>query len=445
MLPFIEQSRFRAWSFWPFREQQVEVPFKLKEDVASKATQERAAAARQKMPELNQSFWKNREKRLKGQTLARKLFHQEEFRCPETIRQLSEDLELAEETVKAFVTYFKFGSMSVTKALRSFLKVLWPVDEPELQHLFITHFSHRFLVCTGQSLALQTAVRHLCWAMIRLNADFNSHYKKPKKICERFIESLNSGSCSYECCTGRLKRIFRSIKSKPLEMFCVKANCHTTSNKEISVADDSGCNPTFRTDNDPTSTVFKTGKLICKRVADKNGRKTRICQRAWTPCTAVLKGMKLDFKKYQFDLCEADSKNAIKLHHAFAYPVDHKTRPHVLCLKTADSGVFLFEAESKVEQDSWVAIINRIAARFSAPPLTPVSRDIKACCPQLLPTFPTPLSLEQQLEFHKDQLRKVSELMAYYLTLTSWDQTLDYLEQEMKRLTTYVKVLEELV
>lgn len=143
--------------------------------------------------------------------------------------------------------------------------------------------------------------------------------------------------------------------------------------------------------------------------------------------------MGLYLKRDQSDLCEADSKNAIKLHHAFTYPVVYKTRPHVLCLKTAASGVFFFQAESKVEQDSWVAIINRIAARFSAPPLTPVSHNIMACCPWLLPTFPTPLSLEQQLEYHKDELRKVPD---------SWDRTLDYLEQEMKHLTTYVKELE---
>lgn len=267
MLPFIQQSGFRACFFLPQKEQQVELPFKLNQDVASEATQEGAAAANLGVrdncrKDLNQSFWKNREKHLKGQTLARKLFHRLEFRCPGTIHQLSEDLVLAEETVQAFVTYFKFGSMSVTEALRSFLKVLWPVDEPELQHLFITHFSHRFLVCTGQPLALQTAVHHLCWAMIRLNADFNSHYRRPKMTRERFIESRNSGSCGYECCTGNLKKIFRSIKSEPLELFCVKAKCHTTSNKEISVPDDSGCSPTFRTDNDPTPTVLSATKEL---------------------------------------------------------------------------------------------------------------------------------------------------------------------------------------
>lgn len=80
---------------------------------------------------------------------------------------------------------------------------------------------------------------------------------------------------------------------------------------------------TFEADDSPTTTGYKTGNLICKRVADKNRRKTRKGQRAWKQLAAVLKGMVLHLQKDTSDLCEADSRNAMKLHHAFAYPVDY--------------------------------------------------------------------------------------------------------------------------
>ncbi|XP_034156937.2 PH and SEC7 domain-containing protein 1-like [Pangasianodon hypophthalmus] len=399
-----------------------------------------------KMQQVKLCVLTNKETRLKGQTLARQLYHQEEFRCPKTIRELSEDLELAEVTVKAYVTYFKFGSMSLNEALRTFLKVLWPEDELEIQHLLITHFSHWYLMCTGQPLGLQTAVYNLSWAMIILNADLNGSHKGRKMTCEEFLANLSSASCDFQYPLKHLKNIYKSIKTKPLKAFRVKTRCRSVGRKETSIPEDSGCKSSFGTDNNPTTTVHKTGNLICKRVTDENGRKTKKCQRAWKPFTAVLKGMVLHLQKDTSDLCEADNKNAIRLHHAMAYPVDYKKRPHVLCLKTAHSRFFYFQAESEVEQTSWVAIINRIAARYSAPPLTSASHSIKTHHPQVLPSFPTTLSLEQQLEYHKDQLQRVSEHIDYYLTLPLWDGTLSlaYMEQEVKRYTTYVRALQEL-
>ncbi|XP_026803450.3 PH and SEC7 domain-containing protein 2-like [Pangasianodon hypophthalmus] len=395
----------------------------------------------------NNLFWKQTETHLKGQNLARKLYHQEELRCLEIIRQLSEDLELAEVTVKAYVKFFRFTSKSLDRTLRSFLRVFWPEDELEIQHLLITHFSRRYLKCTGQRLSFQPAVYYLSWAVIILNADLNGGHKGRKMTCEEFIANLNSASCKYQYRLMHLKNIYKSIKMKPLQSFRVKTRCQAMGKRETSIPEDSGCSSSFGTDNNPTTTVHKTGNLICKRVTDENGRKNRKCQRAWKPFTAVLKGMVLHLQKNTSDLCEADNKNAIRLHHAMAYPVDYKKRPHVLCLKTADSRFFYFQAESEVEQTSWVAIINRIAARYSAPPLTSASHNMEAHHPRVLPSFPTTLSLEQQLEYHKDQLQRVSEHMGYYLTLPLWDGTLslDYLEQQVKRYTTYVRALQELV
>ncbi|GAA6098976.1 PH and SEC7 domain-containing protein 1-like, partial [Tachysurus ichikawai] len=188
--------------------------------------------------------------------------------------------------------------------------------------------------------------------------------------------------------------------------------------------------------------VHKIGHLICKRVMDENGTKTRKGQRAWKPFTAVLQGMVLYLQKDNSNL-----SNVISLHHAFACPVDHKKRPHVLCLRTADLRHFYFQAESEKEQASWVAVINCIAAYYSAPPLTPVSHDKKAHCPLFLPSFQTNLSLDQQLECYMYQFLRASTYIHYFNSLPIRDGalSLDYMVQERKRYKTYVKALQRLV
>ncbi|KAK2843176.1 hypothetical protein Q7C36_011391 [Tachysurus vachellii] len=191
--------------------------------------------------------------------------------------------------------------------------------------------------------------------------------------------------------------------------------------------------------------VHKIGHLICKRVMDENGTKTSKGQRAWKPFTAVLQGMVLYFQKDNSNLSKTDK--VISLHHTFAYPVDHKKRPHVLCLRTADLRQFYFQAESEKEQASWVAAINCIAACYSAPPVTPVSHDKKAHCPLFLPSFQTNLSLDQQLECYMYQFLRASTYIRYFNSLPIRDGalSLDYMVQERARYKTYVKALQRLV
>lgn len=381
---------------------------------------------------------KDKQIQLKAESLAKQLYEQEEFRCPEVIQQLSEDLELAKETLKAYVSFFNFDSMSMSNALQMFLEMLWPEDELELQHLFIAHFSERYIKCKKLSPQLQIAAYYLSWAIILLNADLNGGNQGRKMTCKEFIANLNNVGCACRCLYPQkdLEIVYERIKMMPLNAFSVRTKCQPKSQNETS------CNSTFGAFSNPINSGQKTGYLSCKKVMDKNGRKTRASQRAWKPCTAVLKGMVLHLQKV---ICEPDRENTIGLHHAVAYPLICRKRPHVLCLRTAESRVFYLQAESKVEQKSWVATINHIAACYSAPPLYPVSRNTQAYHPPLLPSFPTPLSLEQQLESHKDSVQKVLEHMKYYRTLTCKNDTIwDHMVQEAKRYKTYVGALQEL-
>lgn len=60
-----------------------------------------------------------------------------------------------------------------------------------------------------------------------------------------------------------------------MEPLTLKSRCQATDIKETWIPEDSGCNSTFGTDNNPTTTIHKTGSLICKTVKDESARKTR--------------------------------------------------------------------------------------------------------------------------------------------------------------------------
>ncbi|XP_046698654.1 PH and SEC7 domain-containing protein 3-like isoform X1 [Silurus meridionalis] len=369
-------------------------------------------------------FWEAEKSVLSRRNLATlpHYYHIKDFRSSEMIRQLSNDQELADATVRMYVSYFNFTSMSINVALRFFLRVLWPEDEIQLQHLFIRYFSLWYLKRNKRSLYLHQGVYNLCWAMIILNADLNGGQKERKKMtCEEFIDNLNSVSGNFNYSVDLLKHIYKSIKMNPLHVCRVKSRLQDIEEKS-------------------NTKVHKTGHLMCKRVMDENGRKTIKYRRSWKSFNAVLKGMVL-----HIDGEELHCKNiTISLHHAVAYPLEYKNKPHVLYLKTADSRVFYFQADSEVERRLWVATINLIAARYSAPPLTSYS-NTKTHCPQVLPTFSSRLPLERQLEYTKDQLQKVSEYMSYYKTVPFRKDMSpsDYIEQEVKRYTTYARALEK--
>ncbi|KAG7328124.1 hypothetical protein KOW79_008068 [Hemibagrus wyckioides] len=190
--------------------------------------------------------------------------------------------------------------------------------------------------------------------------------------------------------------------------------------------------------------VHKTGHLICKRVTDMNGTKTRKGQRAWKPVHAVLQGVVLHLQKDKSNPSKKDK--AITLLHALAYPVEYKKRPHALCLRTADLRQFFFQAENKVEQTSWVAAINTIAACYSAPPLIPVSHDSNAHCPLLLPSFRSPHFIEEQLECYQYHFLKASNDFLHYNSrlLRNGSLSSTYVVQDMMRYSTYVRILKKL-
>ncbi|KTG02743.1 hypothetical protein cypCar_00024662, partial [Cyprinus carpio] len=112
-------------------------------------------------------------------------------------------------------------------------------------------------------------------------------------------------------------------------------------------------------------------------------------------------------------LSEDDLKNAISVHHALAIKaMDYEKKPNVLKLKTADWRVFLFQAQSPEEMESWIRIINSVAAMFSAPSFPAAIGSQKKFSRPLLPATTTRMSQEEQLKSHEAKLKHVSTELA---------------------------------
>ncbi|KAK3550336.1 hypothetical protein QTP86_025216 [Hemibagrus guttatus] len=232
-------------------------------------------------------------------------------------------------------------------------------------------------------------------------------------------------------------------------------NAHTKSISRMS----SGSNPFLDIAHDPNAAVYKAGFLARKIHADMDGKKTPRGKRGWKTFYAVLKGMILYLQKDEYKpekaLSEEDLKNAISVHHALAIKaVDYEKKPHVLKLKTADWRVFLFQAQSPEEMESWIRVINSVAAMFSAPSFPAAIGSQKKFSRPLLPASTTRMSQEEQLKSHEAKLKHISTELAEHRSyppdkkvkakeVDEYRLKEHYLEFEENRYEMYVKLLKD--
>ncbi|XP_043915069.1 PH and SEC7 domain-containing protein 3-like [Protopterus annectens] len=218
-------------------------------------------------------------------------------------------------------------------------------------------------------------------------------------------------------------------------------------------------NPFQDIPRDPNAAVYKTGFLARKIHADMDGKKTPRGKRGWKPFYAILKGMILYLQKGEYKpekaLSDEDLKNAISVHHALATKAtDYEKKPNVLKLKTADWRVFLFQAQSPEEMESWINKINTVAATFSAPPFPAAIGSQKKFSRPLLPATTTKMSQDEQMKSHEAKLKQITTELTEHRSyppdkrvrareIEEYRLKDHYLEFEKTRYETYVKLLKE--
>ncbi|XP_018600292.1 PH and SEC7 domain-containing protein 3 isoform X3 [Scleropages formosus] len=402
--------------------------------------------------------------------LARRLFHLEGFRRSDVAKHLGKNNEFSKMVAEEYLTFFDFTGMTLDQSLRSFLKAFALMGETQERERVLIHFSNRYHKCNPTTVTSQDGVHCLTCALMLLNTDLHGHNIGKKMTCQEFINNLDGLNEGQDFPKELLKALYNSIKNEKLEWaidgdelkksFSELAdnkteNTHTKGISRIG----SGSNPFLDISHDPNAAVYKTGFLARKIHADTDGKKTPRGKRGWKTFYAVLKGMILYLQKDEYkpekSLSEEDLKNAISIHHALAMKaMDYEKKPNVLKLKTADWRVFLFQAQSSEEMDSWIRKINSVAAIFSAPSFPAAIGSQRKFSRPLLPATTTRMSQEEQLKSHEAKLKHVSTELAEHRSyppdkkvkakeVDEYRLKEHYLEFEETRYDTYVKLLKE--
>ncbi|XP_051971773.1 PH and SEC7 domain-containing protein 3-like isoform X3 [Xyrauchen texanus] len=401
--------------------------------------------------------------------LARRLYHLEGFRRSDVAKHLGKNNDFSKMVAEEYLTFFEFTDLTLDQSLRSFLKAFSLMGETQERERVLIHFSNRFYQCNPTVITTQDGVHCLTCALMLLNTDLHGPNIGKKMTCQEFINNLDGLDAGQDFPRELLKSLYNSIKNEKLEWavdgdelkkslseLADKNNhAHMKSISRIS----SGSNPFLDITHDPNAAVYKTGFLTRKIHADMDGKKTPRGKRGWKTFYAVLKGMILYLQKDEYKpekaLSEDDLKNAISMHHALAIKaMDYEKKPNVLKLKTADWRVFLFQAQSPDEMESWIRIINSVAAMFSAPSFPAAIGSQKKFSRPLLPATTTRMSQEEQLKSHETKLKHVSTELAEHRSyppdkkvkakeIDEYRLKEHYLEFEESRYEMYVKLLKE--
>uniref|UniRef100_A0A8C2FDT5 Fucosyltransferase 10 n=1 Tax=Cyprinus carpio TaxID=7962 RepID=A0A8C2FDT5_CYPCA len=335
--------------------------------------------------------------------LARRLYHLEGFRRSDVAKHLGKNNDFSKMVAEEYLKFFEFTDMTLDQSLRCFLKAFSLKGESQERERVLIHFSNRYYQCNPTVITAQDGVHCLTCALMLLNTDLHGPNIGKKMTCQEFINNLDGLDGGQDFPRELLKSLYNSIKNEKLE--------------------------------------WAVGK------------------RGWKTFYAVLKGMILYLQKDEFKpekaLSEDDLKNAISVHHALAIKaMDYEKKPNVLKLKTADWRVFLFQAQSPEEMESWIRIINSVAAMFSAPSFPAAIGSQKKFSRPLLPATTTRMSQEEQLKSHEAKLKHVSTELAEHRSyppdkkvkakeIDEYRLKEHYLEFEESRYEMYVKLLKE--
>ncbi|MBZ3890512.1 PH and SEC7 domain-containing protein 1 [Sciurus carolinensis] len=397
-----------------------------------------------------------------AQRLAKRLYRLDGFRKADVARHLGKNNDFSKLVAGEYLKFFVFTGMTLDQALRVFLKELALMGETQERERVLAHFSQRYFQCNPE--ALSSEVRYgrthrgaetLCYGWPQ-----RSRSLKPVLYTDLVVSRLQSRK-------KKKAALYSSIKNEKLQWAIDEEELRRSLSeladpnpkviKRVSGGSGSGSSPFLDLTPEPGAAVYKHGALVRKVHADPDCRKTPRGKRGWKSFHGILKGMILYLQKEEYQpgkaLSEAELKNAISIHHALATRAsDYSKRPHVFYLRTADWRVFLFQAPSLEQMQSWITRINVVAAMFSAPPFPAAVSSHKRFSRPLLPSAATRLSQEEQMRTHEAKLKAMaSELREHRATqlgkkargkeAEEQRQKEAYLEFEKSRYGTYAALL----
>uniref|UniRef100_G3UEZ2 Pleckstrin and Sec7 domain containing n=1 Tax=Loxodonta africana TaxID=9785 RepID=G3UEZ2_LOXAF len=400
-----------------------------------------------------------------AQRLAKRLYRLDGFRKADVARHLGKNNDFSKLVAGEYLKFFVFTGMTLDQALRVFLKELALMGETQERERVLAHFSQRYFQCNPSTLSSEDGAHTLTCALMLLNTDLHGHNIGKRMTCGDFIGNLEGLNDGGDFPRELLKALYSSIKNEKLQWAIDEEELRRSLSeladpnpkviKRVSGGSGSGSSPFLDLTPEPGAAVYKHGALVRKVHADPDCRKTPRGKRGWKSFHG-LKGMILYLQKEEYQpgkaLSEAELKNAISIHHALTRASDYSKRPHVFYLRTADWRVFLFQAPSLEQMQSWITRINVVAAMFSAPPFPAAVSSQRKFSRPLLPSAATRLSQEEQVRTHEAKLKAMAnELREHRAThlgkkargkeAEEQQQKEAYLEFEKSRYGTYAALL----
>ncbi|XP_063788028.1 PH and SEC7 domain-containing protein 4-like [Pseudophryne corroboree] len=391
--------------------------------------------------------------------LAVKLFHLDGFKRSQVAAYLQKNNDFSAMVAEEYLSLFDFTGKSLDVALRSLLQELVLTGETQERERVLFHFSTRFHSCNPKDFRSADAVHTLTCALMLLNSDLHGQNIGKSMTAQEFINNLDGMNDDGNFPRELLKGLYQAIRVEKLEWAVSEEKLANVNEKLLSRPENllsvrKKSSPFLDIPApDPQAPIYKQGTLCRKVHAYIDGKKTPWGKRGWKAFHTVLKGMLLFFLKDEYRSDFQFPEEVISVHHALAEKArEYTKRPHVFRLQTADWRVFLFQAQTSDEMNSWISRINLVAAMFSSPPFPAAVGSQKRFYRPILPTAQCKLDLEEQLQSHEGLMDSFTDdLTEHQRNLPdSKSKTRDwedyhlreeYLRYEKLRYETYVKIL----
>ncbi|XP_032409383.1 uncharacterized protein LOC116713349 [Xiphophorus hellerii] len=398
--------------------------------------------------------------------LAKRLYALDGFRKSDVAPHLSKNNDFSQMVAQEYLEHFNFSGMNIDQALRTFLTRFALMGETQERERVLAHFSRRYRQCNPETLSTDDSIHTLTCAVMLLNTDLHGNNVGKRMSCSQFISNLEGLNDGKDFPKDLLKTLYSSIRNEKLQWTIDEEELRKSASELADGRTDSasqtmrrvtGGNPLVGVAQQADGELYKSGFLVRKVHADPDGKRTPRGKRGWKTFYAMLKGLVLYLQKDEYrterEPTEDDVKNAVSVHHALAMrAADYRKRPNVFYLRTADWRVFLLQAPSAEQMQSWITRINAVAAMFSAPPFPAAIGSQKRFSRPLLPGSNTKLTQDEQLQAHENRFRAVSSELTE-LAATTPDRRVkgreleeqklrrEYLEFEKTRYGTYAMLL----
>lgn len=391
-------------------------------------------------------------------SLAYKLYHLDGFKKTDIAPYIEKNNEFSQMVAEEYLQLFDFREMTLDQALRKFLLSLALTGETQERERVLHCFSNRFQHCNPDIVHSRDAVHTLICAIMLLNSDLHGKNIGKSMSSQDFITNLEGMNDGKDFPKDFLKALYHSIKSKKLEWAVddeeLQRSIMPMSEDTINISGttDKG-SPFLEVLHDHKAPTYKQGFLSRKFHADIDGKKTPWGKRSWKTFYAVLKGTIIYLLKDEYMPDKQSSEEAISVHHSLATKAaEYNKRPHVFRLQTADWRIFLFQAQSAEQMNSWITRVNLVAAMFSSPPFPAAIGSKRKFSRPIYPATVSKQKEEAQLESHDSMLQSIlDDLDDHQLNVPDkkskakefeeYKMKQEYFEYEKCRIETYVKLL----